>query len=52
MPNTGDSIAGFACSHHAAPGSMRYYQSYYRDPLASFCPPLTFNSSNGIIVQW
>ena len=35
-----------------APGSTRYYQSYYRDPLASFCPPLTFNSSNGIIVQW
>jgi len=35
-----------------APGSTRYYQSYYRDPLAIFCPPLTFNSSNGIIVQW
>ena len=38
-----------------APGTRRWYQIYYRDPSASFCPaPLggTFNVSNGIEVRW
>jgi hypothetical protein len=36
-------------------GSMRYYQTYYRDGTASFCPMPpgnTFNVSNGQIIQW
>jgi len=38
-----------------APGSTRFYQTYYRDPDAGFCPtPLggTFNASSGQIVVW
>jgi len=36
-------------------GSTRYYQVYYRDPDANFCPApqgSTFNISNGLAVQW
>jgi hypothetical protein len=37
------------------PGSSRYYQTYYRDPVPSFCPTppgSTFNASSGQIIQW
>jgi hypothetical protein len=37
------------------PGATRYYQVYYRDALASFCPApqgSTFNVSNGLAVEW
>ena len=37
------------------PGSVRYYQTYYRDPSSTFCPPPAggfFNSSNGLRVVW
>jgi subtilase family serine protease len=34
------------------PGSLRYYQVYYRDPNLGFCSGLGFNVSNGIQVQW
>jgi hypothetical protein len=37
------------------PGMVRYYQTYYRDPNASFCPAptgSTFNASNGLRVVW
>jgi hypothetical protein len=38
-----------------APGSTRYYQTYYRDPAPGFCPTPpgnTFNVSSGQIIQW
>lgn len=38
-----------------APGMVRYYQAYYRDPDGSFCQPpqgSTFNASNGLRVVW
>ncbi|MBK7642998.1 MAG: PD40 domain-containing protein [Planctomycetes bacterium] len=34
------------------PGATRWYQVYYRDPNASFCPSATFNVSNGVRVGW
>jgi hypothetical protein len=37
------------------PGDVRFYQVYYRDPSASFCPAPTgntWNVSNGIEVFW
>ena len=33
-------------------GVVRYYQTYYRNSAALFCPPQTFNVSNGWIVTW
>jgi hypothetical protein len=38
-----------------APGSVRYYQTCYRDPNATYCPaPLgsTWNVTNGQRVTW
>ena len=36
-------------------GSIRYYQTYYRDPALGFCPsPVgdSWNVTNAIAVQW
>jgi len=35
-----------------APGTSRYYHTYFRDPVPSFCPPETFNSTNGVQITW
>jgi hypothetical protein len=38
-----------------APGSTRYYQSYYRDPDLAFCPaPMgdAWNVTNGVRIVW
>jgi subtilase family serine protease len=35
-----------------APGTKRFYQTYYRDPNLGFCSGLGFNVTNGIQVQW
>jgi hypothetical protein len=35
-----------------APGSVRYYMTYYRDPDPSFCPSATFNASNAVRINW
>ena len=38
-----------------APGSARYYQTYYRDPNPGFCPAPTGNSwnvSSGLRIDW
>jgi hypothetical protein len=57
-PRLGDpsiSARSAALGDPIAPGSMRYYQVYYRDPNQSFCPGptgATFNASNGMRVLW
>lgn len=33
-------------------GLTAYYQTYYRNASASFCPPETFNVSNGYQITW
>lgn len=38
-----------------APGSIRYYQTYYRDPNPTFCPNPpgnTWNVTNGVVMGW
>lgn len=38
-----------------APGSTRYYQTYYRDPNPNFCPNPpgnTWNTTNGVVITW
>lgn len=36
------------------PGSsaVRYYQTYYRNSAGAFCPPETFNATNGAAITW
>jgi hypothetical protein len=57
-PQAGDlsiSARSAALGDPLAPGATRYYQVYYRDPSASFCPvPLGsgYNISSGLIVSW
>ncbi len=36
----------------SAIGGTFYYQCYYRNPLAAFCPPATFNVTNGVQITW
>ncbi|MBI5362742.1 MAG: hypothetical protein HZA53_06155 [Planctomycetes bacterium] len=33
-------------------GARRWYQAYYRNSAAAFCPPATFNVTNGWVVDW
>lgn len=33
-------------------GARRYYQTYYRNASPAFCPPATFNVTNGIRIDW
>jgi hypothetical protein len=33
-------------------GVVRYYQTYYRNAAAAFCPPATFNVTNGLQITW
>ncbi|MBK7876382.1 MAG: hypothetical protein IPJ77_11610 [Planctomycetes bacterium] len=33
-------------------GVRRYYQTYYRNAAAAFCPPETFNVTNGWTIDW
>ena len=36
----------------AGSGLTAHYQTYYRNASASFCPPATFNVSNGYQITW
>ena len=40
--------------HEGAIGSgvTRIYTGFYRNAAAAFCPPATFNGSNGIRIVW
>lgn len=35
-----------------AGSGRRYYQVFYRNASAAFCPPATFNATNGWILDW
>ena len=35
-----------------APGALRWYQAYYRDPDPGFCSPATFNATNAVRIAW
>jgi hypothetical protein len=58
VPAAGDlsiSARSAALGDPIAPGSMRAYQVYYRDPSSSFCPAPagnTWNVGNGLRIDW
>ena len=35
-----------------AAGTTRYYQCFYRNASAAFCPPATSNRTNGFVIVW
>ena len=53
FPDSTDTIT-LSARGGVAPGSglVRYYQTYYRNSAALFCPPETFNVTNGVQVVW
>ncbi|MBK7876887.1 MAG: proprotein convertase P-domain-containing protein [Planctomycetes bacterium] len=53
FPNATDTTT-LAARGQVAPGSgvRRYYQTYYRNASATFCPPETFNVTNGLRIDW
>jgi hypothetical protein len=55
FPGPGDppiSARSAALGDPIAPGSNRYYQTYYRDPSPGFCSGATFNVTNAIRIAW
>jgi hypothetical protein len=57
-PEAGDlsiTVRAAALNQPNNPGDTRWYQTYYRDPVAGFCPDppgSTFNSSNAVQITW
>ena len=53
FPDSTDTIT-LAARGGVVPGSgaRRYYQTYYRNAAAGFCPPETFNVTNGVQIDW
>ncbi|MBK7877875.1 MAG: immunoglobulin domain-containing protein [Planctomycetes bacterium] len=51
-PDLGD--PSVAARGQVTPGSgvVRQYQTYYRNAATAFCPPATFNATNGIRLVW
>ena len=45
---------GWGVGNDTPPGSgiTAYYMAYYRNAAAAFCPPETFNGTNGFVVTW
>ena len=41
-----------AAAGGVAPGDVKRYQVWYRNPPAGFCGAFTFNLSNGVQVNW
>jgi hypothetical protein len=58
VPQAGDpsiTVRSAALGDPIAPGSVRYYQTYYRDPNLSFCPAPqgdAWNVTNGVKITW
>jgi hypothetical protein len=51
-PEPGDQSVSTKGGVTPGTGVTRYYQTYYRNSSAIFCPPATFNVTNGLIVVW
>ncbi|MBI5363358.1 MAG: VCBS repeat-containing protein [Planctomycetes bacterium] len=50
-PQPGDPRISIRGALPAAGGTF-YYQSFYRNAAAAFCPPATSNRTNGVAVTW
>ncbi len=51
FPQTGDPSISVRGAIPAAGGTY-YYQCFYRNATAAFCPPATSNRTNGVVISW
>ncbi len=51
FPQSGDPLISVRGAIPPA-GAVRYYQCFYRNAVAAFCPPATSNRTNGLNVTW
>ena len=49
---TSSTSTSIAATGGVAPGDVKRYQVWYRNPPAGFCGAFTFNLSNGVQVNW
>ncbi|MBI5364937.1 MAG: hypothetical protein HZA53_17295 [Planctomycetes bacterium] len=57
FPSPTDTVTlsnGWGVGNDTPPGSgiTAYYMAYYRNAAAAFCPPETFNGTNGMSIVW
>ncbi len=52
FPGPGDPTLSLRGNTPVGSGLIGLYQIYYRNAAAAFCPPATFNASNGVRVVW
>ncbi|MBK7876645.1 MAG: hypothetical protein IPJ77_13010 [Planctomycetes bacterium] len=53
FPGTSDSVTlAQRTGVTAGSGARRWYQAYYRSSAPMFCPPATYNVTNGVVIDW
>ena len=52
FPEAGDPSVSVRGQTPPGSGLVGYYQVYYRNAAAGFCPPATFNITNGYSIVW
>jgi hypothetical protein len=52
FPDAGDPLLSLRGGVVPGSGDLRWYQAYYRNAAASFCPPATFNVTSALRVLW
>ncbi len=52
FPEVGEPSVSVRGQTPSGSGLTGYYQVYYRNSAAAFCPPATFNVTNGLRIDW
>ncbi len=52
FPEAGEPLVSVRGQTPPGSGLTGYYQVYYRNASAAFCPPATFNVTNGYRITW
>ncbi|MFO1012054.1 MAG: proprotein convertase P-domain-containing protein [Planctomycetota bacterium] len=52
FPDVGDPLLSVRGATPVGSGLVALYQTYYRNAVGTFCPPATFNVTNGMRVTW
>ncbi|MBI5362070.1 MAG: VCBS repeat-containing protein [Planctomycetes bacterium] len=52
FPDVGDPLLSVRGATPPGSGLQAWYQTYYRNAAGAFCPPETFNVTNGLAMTW